>query len=138
MEEDQATDTREDILRLGGLVVENPQQAMEELELLLRCRSVSELAQILRAVYSEITEEIGIDWHFTALQWKLGNRGREHFSELSEPICFTVWSFACQSKGNAGPETRYTTCLPFRFKPEWRSDRTKEEGAARSGGRYRI
>jgi len=113
-------DTREEIVsRLRALVDDNPQQAMDELESLLRCSSVCELAGILRAVYVEISEEMGIDWHFTALQWKLGNRGREQFLEISRQARFMVWSFAFKREGDAGSETRYTTCLPFCFKPEW-------------------
>jgi len=113
-------DTREEIVsRLCALVDENPQQAMDELDSLLRCSSVYELAGILHAVYVEISEEMGIDWHFTALQWKLGNRGREQFPEISQQARFMVWSFAFKGKGDADSETRYTTCLPFCFKPEW-------------------
>ena len=31
---------------------------------------------------------------------------------------FTVWSLAFQRE-DGGSETRYTTCLPLCFKPEW-------------------
>jgi hypothetical protein len=113
-------DTRKQIVsRLRALVDENPQQAMDELESLLKCSSGRELADILGAVYVEISEEIGIDWHFTALQWKLGNRGLEQFLQISREARFMVWSFAFQRDGDASSETRYTTCLPFCFKPEW-------------------
>lgn len=113
-------DTRDELVsRLRALVDENPEQAMDELESLLRCSSVLELAEILRAVYFEVSEEMGIDWHFTALQWKLGNRGGEPFLEMPRQARFMVWSFAFQKEGEAGSEIRYTTCLPFCFKPEW-------------------
>lgn len=123
-------DTRDEIVsRLRALVDENPEQAMAELESLLRRSSVIELAEILRTVYFEVSEEMGIDWHFTALQWKLGNRGREPFLEVSREARFMVWSFAFERGGDAGSETRYTTCLPFCFKPEWTNPSAK---AARS------
>jgi len=119
-------DTREEIVsRLRALVDENPQQAMDEFESLLRCSSVYELAGILHAVYVEISEEMGIDWHFTALQWKLGNRRREQFPEISQQARFMDWSFAFKGEGDAGSETRYTTCLPFCFKPAWAARGTR-------------
>jgi len=102
--------------RLRDLVDEKPEQAMDELELLVKQRSVRELAEILRAVYVEISGETGIDWHFTALQWKLGSGTREQ-GRMSAESRFTVWSFVAESR--SGSETRYTTCLPFSFKPEW-------------------
>ena len=44
----------------------------------------------------------GIDWHFTALQWKLGQpRTREQFLEISRVARFTVWSLAFQREGDA-------------------------------------
>jgi len=102
--------------RLRDLVDEKPEQAMDELESLVKQRSVRELAEILRAVYVEISGETGIDWHFTALQWKLGSGTREQ-GRMSAKSRFTVWSFVAESR--SGSETRYTTCLPFSFKPEW-------------------
>ena len=114
------SDTGEEtVSRLLALFAENPQPAMDEHESLLRCSSVCELAEILRAVYAEITEEMGIDWPFTALQWKLGNCGREQYMELSREARFMVWSLAFQGESEASSETRYTTCLPFCFKTEW-------------------
>lgn len=107
------------VSRLRALVDLQPQQAMDELESLVRRSSVCELAEVLCAVYVEISEEVGIDWHFTALQWKLGNRGREQFRDISLQARFMVWSFAYYREGDSGSETRYTTCLPFCFKPEW-------------------
>ena len=102
--------------RLRYLVDEKPEQAMDELELLVKQRSVCELAEILRAVYAEISGATGIDWHFTALQWKLGTGTREQ-GRMSAESRFTVWSFVAEI--GSGCETRYTTCLPFSFKPEW-------------------
>jgi len=102
--------------RLRDLVDEKPEQAMDELESLVKQRSVRELAEILRAVYVEISGETGIDWHFTALQWKLGSGTREQ-GRMSAKSRFTVWSFVAESR--SGSETRYTTYLPFSFKPEW-------------------
>ena len=107
------------VCRLRALVDQKPQQAMDELESLVRRSSVCELAEVLCAVYVEISEEVGIDWHFTALQWKLGNRGRGHFQDIVPQARFTVWSLAHYGEAGAGSETRYTTCLPFCFKPEW-------------------
>ena len=102
--------------RLRDLVDEKPEQAMDELESLVKQRSVRELAEILRAVYVEISGETGIDWHFTALQWKLGSGTREQ-GRMSAESRFTVWSFVAESR--SGSEMRYTTCLPFSFKPDW-------------------
>jgi hypothetical protein len=105
--------------RLRALVHEKPQQAMDELESLVKRRSVRELAEILRAVYLEISAEMGIDWHFTALQWKLGNGVGGEVLTMSREARFAVWSFAFLTENDSGSETRYTTCLPFCFKPEW-------------------
>jgi hypothetical protein len=102
--------------RLRDLVDEKPEQAMDELESLVKQRSVRELAEILREVYVEISGETGIDWHFTALQWKLGSGTREQ-GRMPAESRFTVWSFVAERR--SGSETRYTTCLPFSFKPEW-------------------
>ena len=113
-------DTLEGIVhRLRTLVDEKPQQAMDELESLVGRRSVRELAEILRAVYVEISGELGIDWHFTALQWKLGGRGRQEVLPTSGEVRFTVWSLAFRAESDSGSETRYTTCLPFSFKSDW-------------------
>ena len=105
--------------RLRDLVDEKPEQAMDELESLVKQRSVRELAEILLAVYVEISGETGIDWHFTALQWKLGSGTRGQALRISREARFTVWSFAFLAESGSGSETRYTTCLPFSFKPEW-------------------
>ena len=105
--------------RLRALVDEKPQQAIDELESLVKRRSVSELTEILRAVYLEISGEMGIDWHFTALQWKLGNGVRGEVLRISREARFAVWSFAFLAESGSSSETRYTTCLPFSFKPEW-------------------
>ncbi len=109
-------DAREQtVSRLRGLVGANPQLAMDELESLVARVSVRDLSGILNDLYDEVTADLGIDWHFTALQWKLGNRepwrsGRHRFM---------VWSFPFQQEGSAESETRYTTCLPFRFRSAW-------------------
>ena len=107
------------VSRLRTLVDRQPQQAMVELESLVGRCSARELAEVLCAVYVEISREVGIDWPFTTLQWKLGNRGHEHFQDISPDVRLTVWSLAHVGEDNAGSETRYITCLPFCFKPEW-------------------
>ena len=76
--------------RLRALVDEKPQQAMDELESLVKQLSVRELTEILCAVYVEISGEMGIDWHFTALQWKLGNRARQQVLPTSRDARFPV------------------------------------------------
>ena len=151
-------DTREEIVsRLRAVVDQKPHQAMDEVESLLRCSSVCELAEILSAVYVEISEEIGIDWHFTAMQWKLGNRGREELREISQQARFMVWSLAF--KGGATPVPKRDTPPICHFpssqsghltargqhapKPRLDqisvSENTHKEGKTRgSGGRYRI
>ena len=113
-------DIREKIVsRLRTLVDLQPQQAMDELESLVKQCSVRELTEILSAVYVEISGETGIDWHFTALQWKLGSRARQPILPTSGEARFTVWSFAFLAESGSGSETRYTTCLPFSFKSDW-------------------
>jgi hypothetical protein len=111
--------------RLRALVDEKPQQAMDELESLVKQLSVRELTEILCAVYVEISGEMGIDWHFTALQWKLGNRARQQVLPTSRDARFPVWSFAFLAESGSGSETRYTTCLPFSFKSDWLPRDTK-------------
>ena len=119
-------DTLEVIVhRLRALLDEKPQQAMDELESLVRRCSVRELTAILCAVYVEISGEIGIDWHFTALQWKLASRAREQALGMPRDARFTVWSFPFVAESDSVSETRYTTCLPFSFKPEWISRHVK-------------
>jgi hypothetical protein len=105
--------------RLRALVDEKPQQAMDELESLVKQLSVRELTEILCAVYVEISGEMGIDWHFTALQWKLGNGVRGEVLRISREARFAVWSFAFLTESGSSSETRYTTCLPFSFKSDW-------------------
>ena len=118
----------ETVTRLRALVDQNPQEAMDDLESLVSRSSVCELDQILRAVFVEISEKAGIDWHFTALQWKLGNGTCDQFLGSSRQTWFTVWSLAFQ--GDSDSEMRYTTFLPFSFKLAWtpcgaRSPRTE-------------
>jgi hypothetical protein len=105
--------------RLRALVDEKPQQAMDELESLVKQCSICELTEILRAVYVEISGEVGIDWHFTAQQWKLGSRAWQQALPASGTARFTVWSFAFLAERGSGSETRYITCLPFSFKSGW-------------------
>lgn len=111
------------------LVAEDPQQAMDELESLLRSRSVTELADILRAVYVEISEETGIDWHFTTLQWKLGHGKCAACLPKPSQARFVVWSLAFQA-AISGPQIRYTTTLPFSFRPEWAVPDSRTVGTA--------
>ena len=111
---------RSNHLLVARLSRREPQQAMDELESLVKQLSVRELTEILSAVYVEISGETGIDWHFTALQWKLGNRARQTVLPTSlARRGFTVWSFAFLAESGSGSETRYTTCLPFSFKSDW-------------------
>mgnify|MGYP003477637315 CR=1 FL=1 len=112
------------VSRLLALLEENPVKTMDELEFLVGCTSVHDLAEILRAVYPEISDATGIDWHFTVLQWKLGNRGREQFLDTCRQARFTVWTLAFRREDGAS-EMRYTTCLPLCFKPEWKPCYTK-------------
>jgi len=107
------------VSRLLTLLEQHSEQMMDELELLVGCTSVRDLAEILRAVYPEISDATGIDWHFTVLQWKLGNRGREQFLDTCRQARLTVWTLAFQREGDAS-EMRYTTCLPLCLKPEWK------------------
>ena len=107
------------VSRLRALIVENPGQTMDELESLVGCTSVRNLAEILHALYPEISDATGIDWHFTVLQWKLGNRGREQFLDTCRQARFTVWTLAFQREADAS-EMRYTTCLPLCLKPDWK------------------
>jgi len=116
--------------KLRALVDQNPLKAMDDLESLVRRSSVHELDEILRAVFVEISEKTGIDWHFTALQWKLGNGTRDQSLGTSRQAWFTVWSLAFQREDDSGSEMRYTTSLPFSFKLAWtpcdaRSPRTE-------------
>ena len=100
---------------LRTLAAVHPLQAMEVLEFLIARVSVRDLSIILHEAYAEITEQLGIDWHFTALQWKLGHRQNRGF----DPDRFTVWSFPFQEEGDQEPKARYTTCWPFQFQSTW-------------------
>jgi hypothetical protein len=113
------------VSRLQALADQNPQEAMDELESLVRCTSVRDLTEILQDIFGEISKKAGIDWHFTALQWKLGNTGREQFLDVSHQVRFMVWTFPCQGERTSRSETRYTTFLPFCFKPGWIPRRSK-------------
>ena len=107
------------VLRLKTLNGIDPQRAMDELHDLIEETSIKDLAQILDSTYPEISEELGIDWRFTAMQWKLGNRGCDEFIEACPAARFKVWSLPF--RGNASgdsAQTRYATCLPFQLKSE--------------------
>jgi hypothetical protein len=107
------------VSRLQALVDENSGQMMDELESLVGSTSVRDLADILYAVYREISDATGIDWHFTALQWKLGNRGQEQFLDISRPAHLAVWTLPIQKEVGVS-EMRYTTSLPLCLKPDWK------------------
>jgi hypothetical protein len=96
----------------------DPQRAMDELEDLLPETSVKDLAQILDDTCQEISQELRIDWRFTAMQWKLGNLGREEFVEACPEARFKVWSFAFRDVDDVSAQVRYSTCLPFQLKAE--------------------
>src|SRR5215467_14274700 len=81
------------VSRLKMLNSVDPQKAMDEVDLLIREISIKDLAQILNGTYQKISEELRIDWRFTAMQWKLGNHGRDEFVEACPEARFKVWSF---------------------------------------------
>jgi len=103
--------------RLKMLDSLDPQKAMDEVDELIREISIKDLAQILNGTYQQISEELRIDWRFTAMQWKLGNHGRDEFVEACPEARFKVWSFPFRASANDdGAEIRYATCLPFQLK----------------------
>jgi hypothetical protein len=107
------------VSRLRTLNNIDPQQAMDAVDDLIEGTSIKDLAQILGRTFPEISEELGIDWRFTAMQWKLGNRGCEEFIKSFPEARFKVWSLPF--RGGASDDltqTRYTTCLPFQLKEE--------------------
>ncbi|PYV91650.1 MAG: hypothetical protein DMG05_06905 [Acidobacteria bacterium] len=107
------------VLKLRTLNATDPQRAMDEIDHLIEHASIKELAQILESTYWEISEELRIDWRFTAMQWKIGNRGRDEFAEVYPQARFKVWSFPfCQEGRDFESQKRYATCLPFQFKDE--------------------
>ena len=107
------------VSRLKMLNSVDPQKAMDEVDSLIREISIKDLAQILNGTYQQISEELRIDWRFTALQWKLGNHGRDEFVEACPEARFKVWSFPFRCSANDdGVEIRYATCLPFQLKAE--------------------
>lgn len=107
------------VSKLRNLNTTDPQRAMDEIDRLIENTSIKELAQILESAYREISEELRIDWRFTAMQWKIGNGGRDEFEEVYPEARFKVWSLPfCQEGEVAEPQQRYATCLPFQFKEE--------------------
>jgi len=106
------------VSRLRSLNSLDPQRAMDELEELLGETSVKDLAQILDSTFQEVSQELRIDWRFTAMQWKLGNRGREEFVDACPQARFKVWSFAFRDADDDSAQMRYCTCLPFQLKED--------------------
>lgn len=107
------------VSKLRALNIVDPQRAMDEIDHLIEHTSIKDLAQILAGTYWEISEELRIDWRFTAMQWKIGNRGQDEFTEVYPEARFKVWSFPFCPEGQVGEsQKRYATCLPFRFKDE--------------------
>jgi hypothetical protein len=102
--------------KLRTLNTVDPQRAMDEIDRLIEHTSIMRLAQILKSTYWEISEELRIDWRFTAMQWKIGNRGEDEFKEVYPGARFKVWSFPEGQVGES--QKRYATCLPFQFKDE--------------------
>jgi hypothetical protein len=107
------------IKKLRTLQSVNPQKAMDQIEMLIQTFSVQELAQTLTSVYREVTQDLGIDWHFTALQWKIGNSSAQEFSGAFPGARLKVWCFPLVDESKDASEERYATCLPFQFQKEW-------------------
>jgi hypothetical protein len=103
---------------LKSLQAVNPERAMDQIEVLVESLSVKELAQTLRAVYADVTRGLGIDWHFTALQWKVGNSSAQEFFVAFPKARFTVWSLPFVDESDNTFAKRYATCLPFQFQSE--------------------
>jgi hypothetical protein len=78
--------------------------------LLTRDRSRS--FSILNAVYAGVTEDLEIDWNFTATQWKLGHNEVAEFFGVSPEARFKVWTLPF-SRPDVAAQTRFTTYLPF-------------------------
>lgn len=114
-----------DAVQLRELEAANPTEAMIRIERLIETHSVQELARTMQALYKEVSLELGIDWHFTALQWKIGNGSAGEFHSVCPAARFKVWSLLFTGKGEGDSEKRYTTCLPFQFRPEWIERRTE-------------
>ncbi len=107
------------VSKLKVLNLINSQYAMDEIGHLIDYMSIRDLAEILEGVYREISAELKIDWRVTAMQWKIGNRGLNEFSDVCSGARFKVWSFPFRESGDDHEtQQRYTTCLPFQFKPE--------------------
>jgi hypothetical protein len=107
------------VARLKTLNSIDPQQAVDEVQDLIEETSIKDLAQILGSTFPEISEELSIDWRFTAMQWKLGNQGCEEFIESFPEARLKVWSLPFRgSASDQLTQIRYTTCLPFQLKEE--------------------
>jgi|GEM_PF-1621004 hypothetical protein len=111
------------ISRLRALNGVDPQRALDEVGGLIEATSIGDLAKILDSVFPEISQALRIDWRFTAMQWKLGNRGCEEFAESFPGARFKVWSLPFRGSGSDRPtQIRYATCLPFQLKEQLASD----------------
>src|SRR5262245_41683179 len=107
------------VSRLKTLNSVDPQEAMDEVSDLIEGTSVGDLAKILDGTFPEISQALRIDWHFTAVQWKLGNQGCEEFAESFPKARFKVWSLPFHGSRDDGlTHIRYATCLPFQLKEE--------------------
>ena len=97
---------------LKALEAVNPNKAFDQLEDLVETRSIQELSSILNTVYAGVAEDLGIDWNFTATQWKLGNNDVAEFFGISPEARFKVWSLPL-NRSVVVTQTRFTTYLPF-------------------------
>jgi len=97
---------------LKALEAVNPNKAFDQLEDLVETRSIQELSSILNTVYAGVAEDLGIDWNFTATQWKLGNNDVAEFFGISPEARFKVWSLPL-NRSDVATQTRFTTYLPF-------------------------
>ena len=92
---------------LKALEAVNPNEAFDQLEDLVDARSIQELSSILNAVYAGVTEDLEIDWNFTATQWKLGRNDVAEFFGVSPEARFKVWTLP-----PAGPMSPRKHALP--------------------------
>jgi len=104
------------IHRLKELNAVDPDQAVSCVESLVDAHSVLSLAQVLRKVYEGTPGADRIDWHFTVLQWKLGQCACVEFQPVSPRAKLKIWTFPISvSEGRQFDHKRFTTCLPFEF-----------------------
>lgn len=115
------------ILELRALERSSPQLATDRIEQLIATMSIRELVQMLNATFAEVTASLGIDWSFTVTQWKIGNCGCEEFLETFPEARLKVWSLPFHAGNGDIGNTRFTTCLPFQFKPAWEAHRSIRE-----------